>query len=654
MADGLDLGTLKINVKADGVEKVQSDLKSVNETINSTEKSFENTAQSTLMSNKEMQSSIMKLAHQYKASGMTMSEAMTKANAEIRVSQQKAINENNNSVSSFGRLASAFKDGMSNASVFGMKLGDLGGALSGGAGMSSFMQGAVAGLSMALVNLAVQAVQQAISALWDFSKQAVQTASDLEESANVVEVVFGKENNVSKWAKENASSFNLSRLEAEKFAGTLGAVLTPSGLGVDVIEDMSINLTKLSGDLGSLWNKSSEEAFNALRSAITGETEPMKNFGVVMTQVNLEAYMLTQNINKQWKELTQAEQALVRYNYILENTKTAQGDAIRTADGYANASKQMELAIENAGNAFGQGFLPALTNFKQQVTGFIKDNEELISFIGNLVGTTLNYVIEFGRLLYLSMKPVIDIISVILKGVNEVLKFLNEGLTEVAQGVRSSYKDTSKEVAYEMQDMASATKDAMGDAATSVEDTFNSMEESAKDSLNGISEAYKSFFQKQMSEYEKQLREQYNGGTLREEKKIQEKLALHEKMLNKQLEKDEEYEKRRAEIEKKYRMQSSTENGRTSISYVPRYANGTLSATGGLSVVGEVGRELMYVPPRAQIINNNTTEKILQGMSDNSGVESRLDSLISAIQKVERVIKMVPSEQQMLARGGLV
>lgn len=650
----LDLGTLKASVVVEGSEKAKSDLKSVNETIKSTEKSFENTAQSTLMSNKEMQSSIMKLAHQYKASGMTMSEAMTKANAEIRVSQQKAINENNNSVSSFGRLASAFKDGMSNASVFGMKLGDLGGALSGGAGMSSLMQGAVAGLSMALVNLAVQAVQQAISALWEFSKQAVQTASDLEESANVVEVVFGKENNVSKWAKENASSFNLSRLEAEKFAGTLGAVLTPSGLGVDVIEDMSINLTKLSGDLGSLWNKSSEEAFNALRSAITGETEPMKNFGVVMTQVNLEAYMLTQGINKQWKELTQAEQALVRYNYILENTKTAQGDATRTADGYANASKQMELAIENAGNAFGQGFLPALTSFKQQVTGFIKDNEELISFIGNLVGTTLNYVIEFGRVLYLTMKPVIDIISVILKGINEVLKFLNEGLTEVAQGVRSSYKDTSKEVTYEMQDMASATKDAMGDAATSVEDTFNGMEESAKDSLNGISEAYKSFFQKQMSEYEKQLREQYNGGTLREEKKIQEKLALHEKMLNKQLEKDEEYEKRRAEMQKKYRMQSVTENGRTSISYVPRYANGTLSATGGLSVVGEVGRELMYVPPRAQIINNNTTEKILQGMSDNSGVESRLDSLISAIQKVERVIKMLPSEQQMLARGGLV
>lgn len=583
----LDLGTLKASVVVEGAEKAKSDLKSVNETIKSTEKSTDN----------------------FSKSGMSS-------------------------------LTKAFKDGISNASVFGMKLGDLGGALSGGAGMSSLMQGAVAGLSMALVNLAVQALQQAISALWDFSKQAVQTASDLEESANVVEVVFGEDNNVSKWAKENASSFNLSRLEAEKFAGTLGAVLTPSGLGVDVIEDMSINLTKLSGDLGSLWNKSSEEAFNALRSAITGETEPMKNFGVVMTQVNLEAYMLTQNINKQWKELTQAEQALVRYNYILENTKTAQGDATRTADGYANASKQMELAIENAGNAFGQGFLPGLTSFKQHIAEFINDNEELIRLIGNLLGNLVQSFAEAIKIITLPFKGVLTVINWIVGGINSILESVRGKSNEVIDSISSISKKTSGTVTYEMQDMASATKDAMGDAATSVEDTFNGMEESAKDSLNGISEAYKSFFQKQMSEYEKQLREQYNGGTLREEKKIQEKLALHEKMLNKQLEKDEEYEKRKAEMQKKYRIQSVTENGRTSISYVPRYANGTLSATGGLSVVGEVGRELMYVPPRAQIINNHTTEKILSGAGGPRISISQMTVVANDVQEFVDAMKM--------------
>lgn len=586
MADGLDLGTLKINVKADGVEKVQSDLRSVNETIKSTEKSTGN----------------------FSKGGMSS-------------------------------LAKAFKDGTSNASIFGVKLGDLGGAFTSSAGLSSLLQGAVAGLSMAIVNLAVQALQQAISALWDFSKQAVQTASDLEESANVVEVVFGKENNVSKWAKENASSFNLSRLEAEKFAGTLGAVLTPSGLGVDVIEEMSINLTKLSGDLGSLWNKSSEEAFNALRSAITGETEPMKNFGVVMTQVNLEAYMLTQGINKQWKELTQAEQALVRYNYILENTKTAQGDAIRTADGYANASKQLELAIENAGNAFGQGFLPGLTSFKQHIAEFINDNEELIRLIGNLLGNLVQSFAEAIKIITLPFKGVLTVINWIAGGINSILESVRGKSNEVLDSISSIGKKTSGTVTYEMQDMASATKDAMGDAATSVEDTFNGMEESAKDSLNDISEAYKSFFQKQMSEYEKQLREQYNGGTLREEKKIQEKLALHEKMLNKQLEKDEEYEKRKAEMQKKYRMQSITQDGKTSISY-SRYANGTNNAKGGWTVAGEVGRELMYIPPQTQIINNHTTEKILSGAGGPRISISQMTVVANDVQEFVDAMKM--------------
>lgn len=380
----------------------------------------------------------------------------------------------------------------------------------------------------------------------------------------------------------------------------------------------------------------------------------VKNFGVVMTQVNLEAYMLTQNINKQWKELTQAEQALVRYNYILENTKTAQGDATRTADGYANASKQMELAIENAGNAFGQGFLPGLTSFKQHIAEFINDNEELIRLIGNLLGNLVQSFAEAIKIITLPFKGVLTVINWIAGGINSILESVRGKSNEVLDSISSIGKKTSGTVTYEMQDMASATKDAMGDAATSVEDTFNGMEESAKDSLNGISEAYKSFFQKQMSEYEKQLREQYNGGTLREEKKIQEKLALHEKMLNKQLEKDEEYEKRRAEIEKKYRMQSSTENGRTVISYVPRNANGTSYFSGGLTRMNEVGPELMFVERGAKIVNNHETREMFNNIADNSGVENRLDTLISAIQKVERVIKMLPSEQQMLARGGLV
>lgn len=556
----LDLGTLKASVSIDGADKAKSDLKSVNDTIKSTEKS---------------------------------SDSLSKGG--------------------MSNLMKSFKEGASNASLFGIKLGDLGGALTSGAGMSSLMQGAVAGLAMSFVNLAVQAIQQAITALWDFGKQSVQVASDLQESANVVDVVFGDDNKVTKWSQEMAKAFNLSTLEAQKFAGTMGAVLTPSGLGKDVVEDMSITLTQLSGDLGSLWNTSTEQAFNALRSGITGEMEPLKQFGVVMSVANLEAFALAQGIDKSWKSMTQAEQALVRYNYILANTTTAQGDATRTADGYANASKQMELAIEDASNAFGQGFLPGLVSMKQQVADFISTNEELIAFVGNTLGTVLNAVVETGRLAYSIMKPFIELANYAFGALNKVISFFNDGLHEATTEIRGSLSTTSKEVTYSMQDMAGTTKSAMDDASKSVSESFGTMEVSAKESINGISKAYDSYFNKQMSDYEKELRERFNSGTLAEEKKIQKKLAQHEEMLNKQLQKDEEYEKRRAEIEAKYRKVTTTNGNSTSISYVPRYANGTSNAKGGLSVVGEVGRELMYIPPQAQIINNNTTEKILSG-----------------------------------------
>lgn len=162
-----------------------------------------------------------------------------------------------------------------------------------------------------------------------------------------------------------------------------------------------------------------------------------------------------------------------------------------------------------------------------------------------------------------------------------------------------------------IEDVADSTSKSMESMADAIDKGFNDAEDSVSNTLDSLNKIYSDYMSKQMSDYEKQLREQYDGGTLREEKKIQEKLALHERMLQKQLEEDEKYEKQRLEMQKKYYTKSVTENGKTTITTTPRYANGTMSAPGGWSVVGETGRELMYVPPRAQIINNNTTEKIL-------------------------------------------
>lgn len=230
----------------------------------------------------------------------------------------------------------------------------------------------------------------------------------------------------------------------------------------------------------------------------------------------------------------------------------------------------------------------------------------------------------------------IAVINAVVDGMNDRLGTSIKKLDYIRADIVSFYKETKKG----SEELAEGADQALTDVADSVSSSFADMEESATDSIEKISDAYSNYFNKQMSEYEKQLREQFNGGTLAEEKKIQRKLALHEEMLKRQLEEDEKYEKRRAELEAKYRKVTVTNGNSTSISYVPRYANGTLSATGGLSVVGEVGRELMYVPPRAQIINNNTTEKILSGAGGPRISISNMTVVANDVQEFVDAMKM--------------
>ena len=171
-------------------------------------------------------------------------------------------------------LKKSFTDTAKETKVLGVSLGDLGGMFKGGEAAAGLLAGGVAALASAFIDLAMKAIAAALSALKDFAKEGVKTASNIQESANVIGVVF-KDEDVTKWAQNMGASFNLATDEAMKFASTFGAVMTPTGLGRDTIEDMSITLTQLSGDLSSLWNTSTEQAFNALRSGLTGEMEPL-------------------------------------------------------------------------------------------------------------------------------------------------------------------------------------------------------------------------------------------------------------------------------------------------------------------------------------------------------------------------------------------
>lgn len=185
-------------------------------------------------------------------------------------------------------------------------------------------------------------------ALVDFGKQAIEAASDLAEVQNVVDTTFG-DNGAAKieaWAKKAGTQFGLTEIQAKRFTSTLGAMMKSSGLAGEQIVSMSTDMAGLAADMASFYNLDFDTAFQKIRSGISGETEPLKQLGINMSVANLEAFALQKGLGKTFSEMTQGEQIMLRYQYMMQATADAQGDFSKTADGYANATRRVETAIE--------------------------------------------------------------------------------------------------------------------------------------------------------------------------------------------------------------------------------------------------------------------------------------------------------------------
>lgn len=192
-------------------------------------------------------------------------------------------------------------------------------------------------------------------------KQAVQTASDLQEVQNVVEVSFGSMSaEVDKFAENALKKFGLSKLSAKQFASTFMAMSNGMGIAAEAGKNMSLNLTALAGDLASFRNVEQDVAFTALKSVFTGETETLKQFGIVMTEANLEAYALSQGITKSYSAMSQAEKVALRYSFVLNATKGAQGDFARTSNNWANQVRILKEQFKELAGIIGNGLLKVL------------------------------------------------------------------------------------------------------------------------------------------------------------------------------------------------------------------------------------------------------------------------------------------------------
>jgi hypothetical protein len=202
---------------------------------------------------------------------------------------------------------------------------------------------------------------------------AVKFASDYEESVNKVNVAFGPaSDSVKEFAKTSLESFGIAEGTALDMAATFGDMATALGLPVEKAAGMSKSLVGLAGDLASFKNISIDIANTALSGIFTGETESLKKLGIVMTEANLSAFALSQGINKQMKDMSQAEKVALRYNYILSVTKNSQGDFARTGGGAANQMRIFQESLKQVGQQLGAVILPVFTRLITFVNGAIK------------------------------------------------------------------------------------------------------------------------------------------------------------------------------------------------------------------------------------------------------------------------------------------
>lgn len=202
----------------------------------------------------------------------------------------------------------------------------------------------------------------AIKKLVDFSKSCIELGSDLSEVQNVVDVTFPHMNQqINQFAQNAAKQFGLSETMAKRFTGTFGAMAKAFGFGERAAYDMSTTLTGLAGDVASFYNIGQDEAYTKLKSVFTGETESLKDLGIVMTQTALDAYALQNGFGKTTAKMSEMEKVALRYKFVQDQLTTAAGDFSRTSDGWANQVRILKLQFDSLKATVGQGLINVLS-----------------------------------------------------------------------------------------------------------------------------------------------------------------------------------------------------------------------------------------------------------------------------------------------------
>lgn len=201
-----------------------------------------------------------------------------------------------------------------------------------------------------------------VRSMLNFAKSCLDLGSDLTEVQNVVDTTFGSmAESVNTFAKSAMDTYGMSETVAKKYMGTFGAMSKAMGMSIQQSYEMSEAVTSLTGDVASFFNLSTDEAYTKLKSIWTGETETLKDLGVVMTQTALDQYAMNNGFGKTTKNMTEQEKLMLRYRYVMSSLSDASGDFAKTSKTWANQTRVLSLRFDALKASIGQGLINVLT-----------------------------------------------------------------------------------------------------------------------------------------------------------------------------------------------------------------------------------------------------------------------------------------------------
>lgn len=222
-------------------------------------------------------------------------------------------------------------------------------------------------------------------------KQSIAIASDLTEVQNVVDVTFGDfKDKIESLAAVSIPELGMSELTVKQIASRFQAMGTAMGIARGEMADMSVDLTRLAGDMSSFYNVAQEDVARSLQDVFTGETEPLRKYGLDLTQATLKEWALKNGIDADIKSMSQMEKTMLRYQYVMANTTAAQGDFIRTADTWANQVRILKEQLKQLAGVLGTAFInalkPLVSALNSALSSIISFAQTVVNALGKIFG----------------------------------------------------------------------------------------------------------------------------------------------------------------------------------------------------------------------------------------------------------------------------